>query len=441
VTDYAAVPLDPESTTLLAGSGLDFRLLDLANQEAARRWLLAEMQGFHDPVPSDEFLAAQLADLGNDRITGVWDHAGAEPNSPVATVRSWAMDLTVPGGSTMPAWAISGVTVAPTHRRRGVARALLSAELRTARRAGLAMAMLTVSEATIYGRFGFGPAAYQAHYSIDTTRARWAGPATPGRVHLVEAASLLDDAPGVFERSRGSSPGEVDRRGHLWRRILGLYPLSEGEQKGEVRAVRYDDESGRVQGFAIYKFVHEANVYPGRLELADLVAATDDASAALWRYLLEMDLIHEIRAPLRSVSEPVSRQLSDYRAVRKTDERDHLWLRILDVRAVLEQRTYSAPGTFLLTVSDDLEFAAGEFLVAIQADGRATVSEASTSEAFPDAARLALPAADLAAVYLGGTSAVTLARAGRVTEQTTDAAARLDASFHSPHIPRLSTWF
>jgi predicted acetyltransferase len=396
VTDYAAVPLDPESTTLLAGSGLDFRLLDLANQEAARRWLLAEMQGFHDPVPSDEFLAAQLADLGNDRITGVWDHAGAEPNSPVATVRSWAMDLTVPGGSTMPAWAIS---------------------------------------------FGFGPAAYQAHYSIDTTRARWAGPATPGRVHLVEAASLLDDAPGVFERSRGFSPGEVDRRGHLWRRILGLYPLSEGEQKGEVRAVRYDDESGRVQGFAIYKFVHEANVYPGRLELADLVAATDDASAALWRYLLEMDLIHEIRAPLRSVSEPVSRQLSDYRAVRKTDERDHLWLRILDVRAVLEQRTYSAPGTFLLTVSDALEFAAGEFLVAIQADGRATVSEASTSEAFPDAARLALPAADLAAVYLGGTSAVTLARAGRVTEQTTDAAARLDASFHSPHIPRLSTWF
>ena len=55
-------------------------------------------------------------------------------------------------------WAISMVTVAATHRRRGIARGLLEGELRAAASAGVPMAGLTVTEATIYGRYGFGPA-------------------------------------------------------------------------------------------------------------------------------------------------------------------------------------------------------------------------------------------------------------------------------------------
>lgn len=446
MSDYRSVPIDPQSARSLAANGLQFGLVDTADQAQVKRWFLAETQGFHDPAPSDTVLERMIGDVGDDRVTGVWDLAGADPESPVATVRSWPMELTVPGGDSLTAWAISGVTVAATHRRNGIARALLSAELRTAREAGLAMAMLTVSEATIYERYGFGPAAYQAHYSIDTTRASWRGPTTTGRVHLVDPGSLLDHAPGLFARARLRFPGEVDRRDVLWKRILGLYPPAPGEEKGAVRAVRYDDASGELQGFAVYKFVHENNSYPGRLELADLVAATDDASAGLWRYLVEMDLITEIRTSLRSTSEPVAWQLSDYRAVRKTEERDHLWLRILDVPEVLAQRLYAAPGTFVLTVSDDLGMADGVYVLTVGADGCATTHPLAAGEAqkdgtLADAARLSLGIADLSAIYLGGTSAVTLARAGRIHEQTADAAARLDATFHSPNVPWLSIWF
>jgi predicted acetyltransferase len=440
VTDYAAIPLDPGSTGFLAGSGLELRLIDNANVDAAARWLLAASQGFHDPVPNEARISALVAEFGDDRVTGVWDSSAADPASPVATVRTWVMDLTVPGGDALPAWAISSVTVAPTHRRRGIARALLHAELRTAHRAGLPMAMLTVSEATIYARFGFAPSVYRADYSIDTRRASFTGPTPAGRIHLVAPATLFAEAPGLFARARRTSPGEVDRRDDLWRKILGISPPDGVDTRNELRAVRYDDESGRLQGYAVYRFVHESGEYPGRLKLTDLVTATDDASAALWRYLVEMDLVNEVRAPLRRTQEAVSWQVADFRSVRKTDERDHLWLRILDLPVALQRRTYAASGTFVLTINDSLGFIHGDYLLTVQG-GRAISEPLPTGAAPAGAARLSLSAADLAALYLGATNAHTLARAGRITEGTTDAASRLDETFHSPHTPWLSTWF
>ena len=79
------------------------------------------------------------------------------PDAPVATIASWIGELTVPGGRGIPSCAISAVTVAPTHRRRGIARAMLEGELGAALDAGAPIAMLTVSESTLYGRYGFAP--------------------------------------------------------------------------------------------------------------------------------------------------------------------------------------------------------------------------------------------------------------------------------------------
>ncbi len=440
MTDYADLPIDPESHTALAADDLELGLVDQSDAAALKRWLQADARGFHDAEPGEKLLAAQALSVAGDRITAVLDPTAADPATPVATVRCWPMDLTVPGGN-LPAWAISSVTVAPTHRRRGIARGLLTAELRTAHRLGLPMAMLTVSEATIYARYGFGPAANQAGYTIDTARARWARPAPTGRLHLVAPETLLTDGPPVFARARAlpGAAGEVDRRDNWWRNALDLMPPAPGASEHTLRAVRFDDPAGVPQGFALYRVALGPNAYPARLELADLVAATDDAYAALWRYLVDMDLVSEISAPLRTVAEPVRWQLGDPRALRKTDERDHLWLRILDLPVVLGRRVYSAPGSFHLTVGDDLGFADGEFRLTVDEHGRGE-ARAATGPAAADI-RVSLSVADLATLYLGGTSAVTLARAGRLVEGSTDAAARLDAAFHTALPPHLSTWF
>lgn len=441
VNAYAAVAVDPESAAALDQRGLTLAVLDATDDDALARWVLADARGFHEITPSASSLTVQVEDIAADRVTGVWDASQADPDTPVATVRSWAMDLTVPGGRALGSYAISSVTVSPTHRRRGIARAMLTGELRTAVRLGLPLAMLTVSEATIYGRYGFGPSARQSSYVIDTARARWTGPVPAGRIQFVSADSLLADGPGVFDRTRDRSPGEVDRREIWWKRTLGLLPTEPDAHKRGIRAVRYDDADGQIAGFALYEIAMDNVSQPGRLKLVDLVAATDDAYAALWRFLVEMDMVSEIAAPLRSVSEPVAWQVADHRAVRKTTERDHLWLRILDVPVALGARRYTAPGDYVLDVADDLGFAHGRFLLTVAADGTGRAHPLAGAAGPAGAVEVALSAADLAALYLGGTSAVDLARAGRIVEVTPDAAIRLDTALHSAYAPHLSTWF
>ncbi|ANP71363.1 GNAT family N-acetyltransferase [Cryobacterium arcticum] len=438
---YTSVPIDPDSAATLQEQGLRLAVLDAADEAGLKRWLLADARGFHEITPSESTLEVQVEDIATDRVTGVWDASQADPDTPVATVRSWQMDLTVPGGAAVGTYAISSVTVSPTHRRQGIARAMLTAELRTAVRLGLPMAMLTVSEATIYGRYGFGPSARQSTYSVDTARARWTGPTPTGRVQFVSPESLLTDGPAVFERTRDRSPGEVDRREIWWKRTLGLLPNEPEAHKRGIRAVRYDDADGAMAGFALYEIALQNVSHPGKLTLVDLVAATDDAYAALWRFLIEMDMVDEIAAPLRSVSEPVAWQVADHRAVRKTGERDHLWLRILDVPAALAARRYTAPGHYLLDVTDDLGFATGRFLLTVAADGSGQAHPLTDSTAPEGTVEVSLSTADLASLYLGGTSAVDLARAGRITERTPDAAIRLDTALHSAYAPHLSTWF
>jgi predicted acetyltransferase len=57
--------------------------------------------------------------------------------------------LSVPGGA-LPAGAVSWVSVAPTHRRRGVMRAMMEGQLRRMSAAGLPFAVLWAAESTLY---------------------------------------------------------------------------------------------------------------------------------------------------------------------------------------------------------------------------------------------------------------------------------------------------
>ncbi|HEY5319404.1 MAG TPA: sterol carrier protein domain-containing protein, partial [Galbitalea sp.] len=113
----------------------------------------------------------------------------------------------------------------------------------------------------------------------------------------------------------------------------------------------------------------------------------------------------------------------------------HLWTRILDVKAALEARRYSAPGHLVLEVADPLGFAAGRFLLRIADDGAAAVTPSE------EPADLTMNVNELSAIYLGGISVVTLAQAGRIVELTPGAAIAAEASFRSAVTPWLSIWF
>jgi predicted acetyltransferase len=437
--EYAKAPIDALSAERLAAQGLDLALVDTSDNAALAAWLQAENRGFYGDRMAQEKIDRQVPLIAHRRTTGVWDQDAADTASPVATVSTWVMDLTLPGETSIPAWAVSAVTVSPTHRRRGIARALLEAELRTAVSLEVPIAILTVTEATIYGRYGFGASVMSADWTIDTKRARWIGPEASGSLSFVEPASLLTEGYDLVQRVRLQTPGQVEFGDLLWERLLGFD--GDPETAKSLRVVRYDDAEGELQGFATYRIAEVGDDFTKhRLDLGFFVSATDEAYSALWRFLLEMDLVSSISAPLRTIDEPVLWQVSDPRAVKRSGVREHLWARILDVPVALSSRRYSAPGAFVLDVSDDLGFADGLFLLTVTTDGSAIV-EVLAGEAPDSAAAVALTVDDLASLYLGGVSPITLARAGRITELRPGSAAAFEAAFRSPVTPWMSIWF
>lgn len=398
-------------------------------------WLDVVRRGFLGSEATDEERDASRERVGYRRKTGVYDATAPVADAPVATLASWESELAVPGGRGIPSCAISSVTVSPTHRRRGLARALVEGELRTAVSLGIPAAVLTVSESTLYGRYGFGPAATSAAITIDVKRAAWTGPQPEGRVDFIPRERLREIAPDLHDRVRLSSPGEIEIPAAHWDAFAGTRP--DAKDARERRAIQYTDAAGEVRGIALYS-VHENDddFTKARVTLHHLLSETADAYAGLWRFFVELDLVGTVEAHEQAVDEPIVWMISDQRAATVT-LRDHQYVRILDLPAALEARTYSAAGRLVLEVTDPLGFTSGDWLLTVDDDGRGQVSRLD-ADAPADAVRVRLGITELSAAYLGGVSIATLTAAGRV--ETTDAvtATRI-LSWHVT--PRLSFWY
>jgi predicted acetyltransferase len=188
----------------------------------------------------------------------------------------------------------------------------------------------------------------------------------------------------------------------------------------------------------VYRLIEDAHDFSSfTVEVTQLVSTTDDAYRALWRFLLTLDLVATVKAPLRTVDEPVRWLVRDPRMIRTTDLREHLWVRVLDPVVALGARSYGGPGRLGLRVTDPLGFADGAFTVDVDAAGRAAVVAGEPG----DGPVLDVPIEALGSLYLGGASAVTLAAAGRLAESAPGDAAAADRLLRSSTPPALMTWF
>lgn len=430
--DARDVPADAVSAERLSRSGLDYRIVDMGDESVAHDFQRAVARGFLGGAPNAESLVYGRAPFLDRRNAGVYDPASPTPLFPVATTNSWVAPMTVPGGRTLDMWSISVVTVAATHRRRGIARALLEGELRSAAAAGVPMAGLTVSEATIYGRYGFGAAVPAMRLEVDVRRAGWAGPAPRGMIQYREGEQLADDLGLVHERVRALRPGQVPGWQTRWQGFAGVAPSD--SERDQVRGVRYLDEDGEVRGVLVYTLSEKGGSFRFAMHVRMLVAEHPEALAALWRFALQHDLVDEVKAGLRPTDDPLPWLVADTRAVTQTVH-DHGWLRILDVPASLSARSYSAPADVVLRVEDPLDFAAGDWRLRVDESGAAVIEAAGSSEI--DAT---LDVSELSAIYVGGVRASVLRAAGRID---TDAATAetLDRAFASFPAPALDIWY
>lgn len=430
--DARSVPADPLSAERLAAAGLEYRVDDLNDEATAQSFQRAVARGFLGGEPNAEALDYGRTPFLQRRNISVYDGTAATGDFPVATVNSWVSPLTVPGGDAVDMWSISVVTVAATHRRRGIARALLEGELRAAASAGAPMAGLTVSEATIYGRYGFGAAVPAVRLDVDVRRAGWGGVAPSGSVQYRERDELADDLGVVHERARVARPGQVAGWRTRWEGFAGVSPSDPDRDK--VRGVRYLDENGELRGVLVYTLAEKSGSFRFQMDVRMLVAETHDATAALWRFALQHDLVDTVTADLRPTDDPLPWLVRDTRGVVQTVH-DHGWLRILDLPAALSARRFSAPLDVVLRIEDSQGFTAGDWRLTVDQEGRASVETASSSSV--DAT---MDISALSALYAGGVRVSALRGAGRVSAAA-DVAERLDRAFASYPAPALDIWY
>lgn len=404
------------------------------------KWLDAEGIGFHegtfDPEDIPKFLGAYQAD--QRVLWGVHDRAqpaealGAD--HPVATYGTMVHPLNV-GAGQIDAHQITAVTVRPSHRRNGILRSMMTRDLREAAERGLPLAILTASEATIYGRFGFGCATFTQSIEVDVReRFEVTAPRT-GTTTLVAREHAVRLSQEIFAGFHAVTFGSVDRQYAYPRRASGEWGRERPVEDRAVRMAVHYDAAGAPAGYVSYRFAGWETT-PYTMKIVDLVATTPSAYLELWRYLGSLDLVQVVTWDEARRDDALPWSLRDRRcySVKGTD--DVLWVRLLDVPAALRRRSYRGSGSIVLEVLDTLGIAGGSYVLTV-VDGVAQVEHVDAAAA-PDAT---LTVNALGSLYLGGVQASTLAAAGGLTAHADDAVELLDTLFGLAREPYCITHF
>jgi predicted acetyltransferase len=372
---------------------------------------------FGSPAGPDEERVAGMSPLPDGRL-----HVASENGAIVAGAGAFEFGMTIPGGPI----ATAGVTVVgvlPTHRRRGIVRELMGAQLKDAHARGEPIAALWASEGGFYGRFGYGLASVCADVEIPRAHSAFNHAVDwSGSTRLVTADEALELFPPVYDRVAATTPGMISRTTEWWktRRLADSEWWRAG---GGEKTFAVLEQGGAPEAYAIYRlnFSYADGVPTGRTVVLEAMGVTPAATAAVWRYLLDIDWMAKVEAELLPIDHPLHLLLLEQSRMRFRVG-DGVWIRPVDVGAALAARAYAGDDDIVLEVSD--AFCPWN-------DGRYALDGSKTT-ARPD---LRLIAADLGSVFLGGFSFSDLLRAGRVEEVREGAIVRADALFRTDLAP------
>ena len=332
--------------------------------------------------------------------------------------------------------ALTNVTVAATHRRRGLMTQMLAGSLRAARARGDAVSILIAAEWPIYGRFGYAPATLSADYVLHRSRRGSTCPGDLTRIRQVEREQFGEVASEVYAAARRLRPGQVDREPPWWDRVLGRDGYQPADDLPRNWLIHEGDDGP--DGLLAWTAKDDAGLIPpfGSVDVWNLATASDQAYRDLWSYLGGIDLIDQVRVSNRPIDEPVRWLLRDARTLVMTERVDLVWLRLLDVPSALTARRYAVPGEVVLEVIDQDPHGWTSGRYRLQADGDAVECERTDQD--PD---LEITQRALASIYLGGFRLRELLPSGAATERTAGALTHVDLMFSVPLPPWNATWF
>jgi predicted acetyltransferase len=383
----------------------------------------------------DVAFAAPWTDVQYEAERAVWERersvVATDEGQLVGHTGTFSHLMTVPGAQ-VPVAGVTMVGVRATHRRRGILRDRMRRQLTDVHEAGEALAALTASEPVIYPRFGYGLAS--DHQEVVVPKASRGLRPVAGiddvRLRYVDVQESLERCTELRNRLVKDRPGMVHHDARWAQYAVSDNVTSDLSGASKVRCVQAERD-GELVGYAHYR---TRRTDKGFIDVLRVHAGDLAAHAALWRYLLEPDLLRETHCELLASDDPLLDLLLDPRAPHAVTG-DGLWLRVVDVAQALAARTYAEDIDVVLEVRDDfLPWNAGKWHLTGGPDGAQCQSTDRASD-------LSLDVRDLGAVYLGRPSLERLGRAGVVEEHTAGALAAAGKAFSTIRLPFLETGF
>jgi GNAT superfamily N-acetyltransferase len=279
-------------------------------------------------------------------------HVAREDGLVVAGGGAFPFELTVPGGATVRAAGVTVVGVLPTHRRRGLLRSLMRAQLDDVHGRGEPVSYLWASDDEIYGRFGYGMASMTADIDVPREHGRLARPPREASLRLLSAEEALEQIPPLYDRLRLEHPGMFSRTRAWWEvRRLADPPERRGgggelahvllEQDGEPAVTR--STGTRSRSWTASPTRRSSSVRrsrPTRQPRRSGATCSRSTGSLGSRPTC-------FRSTIRCSSWPRGPRYLRLKL------HDGLWVRLVDVAAALSGRSYNGDGAVVFDVRDE----------------------------------------------------------------------------------------
>ena len=270
-----------------------------------------------------------------------------EDGEVVGVAGSYALRVTLPGGSLVPMGGVTWVSTAATHRRQGVMRSVVGAVHADIDARGEPLASLYAAEGGIYEHLDYGVSTQVRVTSLDTgrTRIRDEHRCPAGTVRFIEGADVVPVVTAIWDRFRRQRAGETER-------TLEVQEVLFGERSKAVGSQHPTMYLAHESGYAAYRVEEKWNDgHPAHtLHLLELAALTPAAHAALWQTLLGIDLVGEIRSRNIAIDDPLPFLLENPRALRTRELNDGVWVNVRDIPAAFGARTYRTDDRIVVEV-------------------------------------------------------------------------------------------
>jgi predicted acetyltransferase len=372
-----------------------------------------------DPSAADEAALLEMERTHLATLDGV----------PAGVTSAYTMRMSVPGGGELPYAGVTWVGVVPTMRRRGVLRALMSAQLADVHQRAEPIAALFASEPGIYGRFGYGSSTQQVTLTVRRGATDLDAPMDASlSARIVAAPDAADLVAQVYDEARARRAGAPVRPKHWWERCIDD-PPSRRDGASELRALVVGDDGG-ARAYALFSTKGEwpTGSAEGVIDVREVAALDAAAAGLLWRTLLDTDLVTSVSIRRLPTDDVLLHLLRDPRRPRP-EVRDGMYLRLVDLPVALLARSYVGSWSGVVDVLDTLcPWNAGRWRLTLGPGDAA----AERTDDEPD---VSLDVRELGGAFLGGGSLVARAAAGMVAEHTSGAVAGLSAALRYEPAP------